>query len=517
MASEIRVNLITNRSGLSTVTFNDEGLNVVGVVTATSFSGNLTGAASQLATDATGANLTLSGNLGVAGTVTYEDVTRVDATGISTFREGFKLGPLAGIALTAYKDGSIRTTGIITASGANFTSEVDISDGTFLDFGNGGLKIRTNANNAYITEATSGKLAIQGSNIEISNSAGTENYIYCAADGAVDIYYNGNKKFETTSSGINLTDQLTVQGNINPVQHIKFPDNKKTIYGTDEDFDIYHNNTHAFLNNSKGNLNFQTSGNIWMENQGGTKVWIKAIANGAVELFHDNTKVLETNSNGFYVYGPEGGEASAYFYSDEGDDNADKWRLRNDNAGTFIIDAKDSGSWITALQVSNSWININSREGNQGSAALKLKKNDAASNVQSTMITFEVGNQGRGKIVASSSDGASPSFSSWSDRRLKTNFRTYTGGYDKIKAIPVKLYDEVRTGVKDRVGWIADEFQTVFPEAVEGTKDAVDSDGNPEYQSIAQGTIFPDVVQALQAAIAKIEVLEAEVAALKSS
>ena len=78
--------------------------------------GNVTGTASQLETNATGANLTLSGNLGVGGTITYEDVARIDATGISTFREGYQVGPLAGIALTAYKDGSIRTTGIITAT-----------------------------------------------------------------------------------------------------------------------------------------------------------------------------------------------------------------------------------------------------------------------------------------------------------------------------------------------------------------------------------------------------------------
>ncbi len=85
-----------------------------GVVTATTFVGNLTGAATQLATNATGANLTLSGNLGVGGTITYEDVARVDATGISTFREGFKVGPLTGIGLTAYADGSVRSTGIGT-------------------------------------------------------------------------------------------------------------------------------------------------------------------------------------------------------------------------------------------------------------------------------------------------------------------------------------------------------------------------------------------------------------------
>ena len=61
-------------------------------------------------------DVTINGDLGVGGTITYEDVARVDATGISTFREGFHLGPLSGIGLTAYKDGSIRTSGIITAS-----------------------------------------------------------------------------------------------------------------------------------------------------------------------------------------------------------------------------------------------------------------------------------------------------------------------------------------------------------------------------------------------------------------
>ncbi len=40
MASEIRVNKITNRSGLSTATWNDDGIDVAGIVTATSFKGD---------------------------------------------------------------------------------------------------------------------------------------------------------------------------------------------------------------------------------------------------------------------------------------------------------------------------------------------------------------------------------------------------------------------------------------------------------------------------------------------
>ena len=93
-----------------------------GIVTASSFSGSWTGSTGSFTGD-----VTIDGNLGVGGVVTYEDVARVDAVGLSTFREGFKVGPLAGIAATYYTDGSVRTTGIVTAAsfygdGANLSN-----------------------------------------------------------------------------------------------------------------------------------------------------------------------------------------------------------------------------------------------------------------------------------------------------------------------------------------------------------------------------------------------------------
>ena len=111
----------------------DVGGNAVftGIITASSFVGNVTGGISggtvSGSTGTFSSDVTISGNLGVAGTVTYEDVARVDATGVSTFREGFYVGPLAGIAATYYSDGSIRTSGIVTAAsfygdGANLSN-----------------------------------------------------------------------------------------------------------------------------------------------------------------------------------------------------------------------------------------------------------------------------------------------------------------------------------------------------------------------------------------------------------
>ena len=129
--------------GTGSTIWKDGGALFSGIVTATSFVGDITGNTSGTAGGLTGSpnitvgtinastgtfsgDVTISGDLGVAGTLTYEDVTRVDAVGLSTFREGFGVGPLAGIALTAYKDGSIRTTGIITAS--SFSGSIAASD-----------------------------------------------------------------------------------------------------------------------------------------------------------------------------------------------------------------------------------------------------------------------------------------------------------------------------------------------------------------------------------------------------
>ena len=61
-------------------------------------------------------DLTVTGNVGVAGTLTYEDVTNIDSVGLITARDGIKIGPSAGAAGTFYADGSYRTTGVITAT-----------------------------------------------------------------------------------------------------------------------------------------------------------------------------------------------------------------------------------------------------------------------------------------------------------------------------------------------------------------------------------------------------------------
>ena len=76
--SRIRANTITNQNANGAPNFPD-GITVTGVVTATTTSQNITG------------DLTVSGNVGVGGTITYEDVTNVDSIGIITARSGINV------------------------------------------------------------------------------------------------------------------------------------------------------------------------------------------------------------------------------------------------------------------------------------------------------------------------------------------------------------------------------------------------------------------------------------------
>ena len=126
--SQIQVDNIYNKEATGGPNF-PLGANVTGVVTATSFSGsgaNLTGIDATALKDSNGtvrvqANTTgavITGNVSVGGTLTYEDVTNVDAVGLITARDGIRVtgGDVqVGSAVTVDTSG-INVTGVVTAT-----------------------------------------------------------------------------------------------------------------------------------------------------------------------------------------------------------------------------------------------------------------------------------------------------------------------------------------------------------------------------------------------------------------
>ena len=82
--SQIQVDNIYNKEATGSPSF-PLGANVTGVVTATSFVGSGAGITGVTATDVgTLSSLNVTGNVSIGGTLTYEDVTNIDAVGLIT-------------------------------------------------------------------------------------------------------------------------------------------------------------------------------------------------------------------------------------------------------------------------------------------------------------------------------------------------------------------------------------------------------------------------------------------------
>ena len=131
-----------------------------------------------------GGTLTVTGNVSVGGTLTYEDVTNIDSVGIVTAREG-----------------------------------VFIPDSKKLQLGNASgnadLEIYHDGSNSYIKDAGTGGLFIQGSGggagITLEDTDGND-FIKCIDEGTggtVELYKSGNKKLNTTTTGVTVTGTLT--------------------------------------------------------------------------------------------------------------------------------------------------------------------------------------------------------------------------------------------------------------------------------------------------------------------
>lgn len=121
-----------------------------------------------------------------------------------------------------------------------------------------------------------------------------------------------------------------------------------------------------------------------------------------------------------------------------------------------------------------------------------------------------------GSLVGSVSVTASATaYNTSSDYRLKEDVQPMTGASERVLALKPVNFAWKADGTRVD-GFLAHEAQEVVPEAVTGEKDAVDAEGNPDYQGIDQSKLVPLLTAALQEALQKIEALEARITALEA-
>jgi len=201
-----------------------------------------------------------------------------------------------------------------------------LTDNTPLYIGTGAdLRIYHDGSNSYIDETGDGGLYIKSSAIRLQSEGG-ENMIYCVNDGAVNLYHNNVKKFETYAAGAGVTGNMYLTSS----NYVHF-DN-----GVTNDYAIRKNST---------NLEFKTGGGYNFLS--GAATFAGALTVGVDDTGHD-VKFFGATS-GRYMLWDESDDSLKFTDSTQikiGSGND----LKIQHNGTDSIIANDSGGHLKIQQ-----------------------------------------------------------------------------------------------------------------------------------------------------------------------
>ena len=158
-------------------------------------------------------------------------------------------------------DGGGGAANYIQIDGANvrtlFTVNAEFSDNVKAKFGDGDdLEIYHDGSDSYISDVGTGNLYLKGGNqVRIVGDAANSDEIWAVfGSDAAELWFNGNKKFETTNTGATLTGNLVMGSG-----QIKFADSGLVMLGDSNDLQIKHDGTNSEVSNLTGNLNIKST------------------------------------------------------------------------------------------------------------------------------------------------------------------------------------------------------------------------------------------------------------------
>ena len=128
------------------------------------------------------------------------------------------------------------------------------------------------------------------------------------------------------------------------------------------------------------------------------------------------------------------------------------------------------------------------------------------------LISFTNDQAGCGSISCS---GTTTAYNTSSDYRLKENVVELTDALTRVGQLQPKRFNFISDADTTYDGFLAHEVSSIVPEAIKGEKDAVDGEGNPEYQGIDQSKLVPLLVKAIQEQQEQIDALQSEIKTLK--
>jgi len=267
--------------------------------------------------------------------------------------------------------------------------------------------------------------------------------------------------------------------------------------------------------NSSGNVGIGTSSPL-------NKLQIKTQTNGNA-AFANSTSVAGGVRISCYN---DAGNASSPFELDASSlqfNIAVVEKMRLDSSGNLLVGTTSTGGKITASTASQTAIYANTTAGTNATIysyvgyasstatpALRCVKYDNNSTTSQVFVQFAINQDGANNGQINANGASTAAFGSYSDARLKENIVDLPPQLNNIMALRPVEFDYI--GVEDghQIGFIAQEMQQVYPDAV--------SVGNDEMLMItAWAKTEARLVKAIQEQQALITQLQADVAALKGA
>jgi hypothetical protein len=150
---------------------------------------------------------------------------------------------------------------------------------------------------------------LQSSNSDaaVNWSSGTRT-IFCTLPAEKMSFLDGSGDLTLTGANYNIVFDKSDDA-------LEFADNAKAVFGTGGDLEIYHQSSsgNTFIQESGSGGLFIDASNLSLRNSAGENLG-RFLSNGAVELYHDNSKKLETASGGVTITGA----ATATSFSGDG-------------------------------------------------------------------------------------------------------------------------------------------------------------------------------------------------------